>query len=325
MTYDFLLKEQKFAEISKVLTSGNLDGQDLKRWLTEDCAAGETALHKLVRHQPPASLVELLIKTLFELEKSEIALKTNAHDVLVSFESEMKQQCTDASADMVFLPEEAVDRRGRNPLHLAVEAGCKLSVVDRLLSGETCSMPAIAKDAYGRTPLHWACTNPSGGESPAHARSKQGSLRSLFGLSVSSRQDCNKSHCSSASLQTKDAARGKSISDMENMACVICRLTAVYPEAASIKDLDGFTPLDLAILSRASKPTLRFLRQAVKLHEKGQADCESTEETMDLSSDELPIGSLLVLCRNGFPERDDVSSIGWTDNSSVPPERAALI
>jgi len=118
------------------------------------------------------------------------------------------------------VPEDAVDINGKTPLHIAAAAGCSSHVVARLVSGISAVMPAVAKDVMGRHALHWACTNPNG---RAFARKKE-----LAG-------------------------------DADNSYRGIGLLIETYPEALCLMDMDGRTPMDLAILNGANERIVNLL------------------------------------------------------------------
>jgi ankyrin repeat protein len=91
-------------------------------------ANGKTSLHNILKYQPPAEIVHLLILRL--AEKSKIAI-----------------------------PEEVKDAEGRTPLHVAVAHGCHATVIHRLINGVSLVIPAVTKDNDDRLPLHLACLN----------------------------------------------------------------------------------------------------------------------------------------------------------------------
>jgi hypothetical protein len=106
-------------------------------------ANGKTTLHSILKYQPPAVIVHLLILRLSE--KSNIAV-----------------------------PEEFKDAEGRTPLHVAVAHGCHATVIHRLLDGISLVIPAVTKDNDGRLPLHLACLKEAcGGATLIKKQSKQ--------------------------------------------------------------------------------------------------------------------------------------------------------
>jgi hypothetical protein len=105
-------------------------------------ANGKTSLHNILKYQPPAEVVHLLILRLTE--------KTN-----------------------IAVPEEFKDAEGRTPLHVAVAHGCHATVIHRLLNGISLVIPAVIKDNDNRLPLHLACLNEARGSTSTKQKSKQ--------------------------------------------------------------------------------------------------------------------------------------------------------
>lgn len=97
--------------------------EENKEWLHE----AEYPLHQILAHQPPVSLVEIILR-----------YHTESH-----------------------VPEETLDVDGRTPLHVAAAHNCAVDVIERLLSGVSLVVPAFTKDSLDRYPLHWACCYPS--------------------------------------------------------------------------------------------------------------------------------------------------------------------
>lgn len=109
----------------------------------------------------------------------------------------------------ILAPEEVQNRQGQTPLHIAVEAGCDALIVEQLLRGINLVMPAVLRDEQGRTPLLLACTHPI---LASHWKRKRKS---------------NKHH-----------------NQLLNQYQVIQSLLQHYPEAATIADRHGKTPMD---------------------------------------------------------------------------------
>ena len=126
-----LAAKKKFDKVVKMISES-----EMKDWLPghslEDSASWplntSTPLHWVLQYQKvPLSAVERIIEIL--------QTKFN-----------------------ICIPEEFSDHMGRTPLHVAVaSACCSEEVMERLLQGETLVMPAITRDIWQRTPLHWAC------------------------------------------------------------------------------------------------------------------------------------------------------------------------
>ena len=277
VSFEHLASNQKFRAILKILNDEQMDQDVLRTWLNADRNDGETALHVLVRYQPPEKLVDLLAKKMIHLSDPETC-------------------CWNQNSDAVFIPENSRDDHGRTPLHIAAEAGCHFGVIDRLLEGETCVMPAVTKDDYGRFPLHWACANPSG-----IARGLSSRSRSSFRSFMSSSRRLAFSRRTSANKLSNPEL-------LENMINVIRMLLKVYPEAASVPDEDGMTPYRLAQHFQADSSVLEVLADAVKTYQKpgGSTMCEDSEFTAFELSVDLSRGST-----HGIDDiEDDVSSLG---------------
>jgi hypothetical protein len=143
-----LAKQQKFTEIGRILENDSI--WDVEAWLEEATDTpktghavnalpktaksykytnvwnGESALHLIVNHRPPVSLVDSLSRWI---------TKNNPG----------------------YVPEDAVDARGQTPLHIAVIQGCDVTVIDRLANSPSSTFPTTTMDDWRRCPLHWAC------------------------------------------------------------------------------------------------------------------------------------------------------------------------
>ena len=130
-----LAKSRKFDEIIEQLQTK--DSEELYRWLgiapndksndgiyEEDTIVCSLALHDVILQRPPASVVQLLIQTMKRLKPGHY-------------------------------PEAAIDENSQTALHVAVEVGCDMDVIQCLT--ETTDLPALTMDAAGRFPLHICC------------------------------------------------------------------------------------------------------------------------------------------------------------------------
>jgi hypothetical protein len=130
-----------------------------------------------------------------------------------------------------------------------------------LLSGITHILPAVTKDMFDRTPLHYACTN---GKEPKH----------------SNILPCH-----------------RKADDKENMFLTIRTLVRAYPEAVEIKDCDGKTPWDLALKHKAERRILYLLEAASLMrimHKDGPHHNSFTETSSEifLFDDESDISTI---------------------------------
>lgn len=180
-----------------------------------------------------------------------------------------------------FIPEDVPDNHGRTPLHVATAAGSHIHVVERLLEGDTFVMPAYTRDNFGRFPLHWACMNPSGQSNPFFSPHQ---------------------HMPYTAAQARNLRY--------NMIRMVRLLVDVYPEAASLADNKGMTPLDYAIQNNADAAIIQFLQMAIKSFQKKANKNDTTEvETQE--------SSVLEFSNNGFGQNDDMSSLGWEDDETT--------
>jgi len=125
-----LAQQHKWREIYDIFHRKD-DKYDYETWLRE-CSnrhSGQTALHLVMKHKPPRSVVTLMIRRMRKIDS-----KTT--------------------------PQSVRDNFGTTPLHIAVAVGCKVRVIEELLSGKRAPKdnPASMPDQSGRYPLHMACT-----------------------------------------------------------------------------------------------------------------------------------------------------------------------
>lgn len=137
-----LLKQRRFDEITEILQFQKqkylttwLAGGEGSETTHDDATAGDssssattttTAIHALIEHSAPESLVDLMLSKLSEFRRG-------------------------------YMPEASVDINGQTPLHIAAQRGSAIAVVRRLTA--TSELPALTMDAWGRFPLHYACMN----------------------------------------------------------------------------------------------------------------------------------------------------------------------
>lgn len=227
-------------------------------------------LHAVLRYRPPPAVVDALVRSL-------------QHD------------CS-TLAPGVLVPEEARETTlQQTPLHVAVASDCSLSVVERLLQGDSLVIPAMSKDGLHRFPLHWACA-PS---VPRHHHHKS-KARRMWGWQ----------------------RRGRA--DAEYRYDLIHYLLEQYPVAVVIPDVYQQTPLDYARHHKLPRSVLELLEEVAEEFEryspryKEDSPREHTEVTSMVSdSDHFnTVPDILI----ESPERtplaalwggdDDVSSLG---------------
>jgi hypothetical protein len=200
------------------------------------------------------------------------------------------------------VPEESLDEFGRTPLHVAVQAGCDEETVHRLLNGHGLVMPAVIQDENQQTPLHLAC---------ATSIVKKQKKKSVFAPNPTAMLKWHKRQ-------------------------VMLALMYEYPEACSVKDKYGKTPLDYAReqgLKDSSVNELERLSReyAVETPETACAPSQA-EIAANMSMADIPfiVPSLSGSCRDfhrcsilnledldhqDLPDASDVSTIG--DNEAV--------
>jgi len=125
-----LAQQHKWRDIYDILRRRD-NKYDLKIWLQE-CSnrhSGQTALHLVIKHKPPCSVVTLLIRQMRKNDKKKD-------------------------------PQSTPDKFGTTPLHIAVAVGCKVKVLEELLCGKHAPKdnPAAIADCSDRYPLHMACS-----------------------------------------------------------------------------------------------------------------------------------------------------------------------
>jgi hypothetical protein len=165
------------------------------------------------------------------------------------------------------IPEDATDALGRTPLHLAATYACHSDVIHRLSNGssaESLVTAALMLDAWQRCPLHWACS---------HKNARVGPDNNIF----------SKLRCQ---FNNED----------DDMVYSVSILIEAYPEATLIRDLDGMTPLDLALKYEADPKIIALVDFAAKRvsrgrqHKKGVWDNEVDSSWSTTEVDSFPKG-----------------------------------
>jgi Ankyrin repeats (3 copies) len=223
---------------------------ELDCWATDD--DGRTLLHRVMSFRPSPPVVDLIISRMT---------------------SSSSGSCSQLHQQRV-RPEDATDRYGMTPLHIAAASGASIDVVERLLRG-TVGSSALATDSMNRLPLHWACCNPSG-------LSPQMPRQGLF------------------------PACGATRRDSDNMLAIVQKLIKVYPQAVWMVDRDGATPFDLAAARRADTTMLVLLDITMKKTETKQRDTTEYSNTDLDSSLDIP----WEVSESFDPDADDMSTIG---------------
>ena len=288
-----LARKGDFAAISSLLQGACMKDQALYDWLNEKPTIKdeETALHRLLKHQPPVELVRQLREKLIQLHQGDHgSIKMKILDESnESNDENLPSQCQEET----FIIEEWLDSRGRNPLHIASASACHIHVIDLLLDGETCTMPAVWKDDFGRYPLHWICANPHGQT-----------------FSLKNEKSPNKK----LSRAARTSAYQKAVT---NVRRIIARLITIFPEALAIADKSGCMPLDLARSNKADTSIILLLDRSLSALRKLKSEhSENGNVWMDLSETTLEISNSTDDC-----DSDDVSSLGTFEQAErVSPD-----
>lgn len=181
-----LVHERKHFAIMYILLSNDVDVPRLIGGCSK--AVGEPFLHHLLKSSPNPELVELLL-------------------------AKMGDDDDDAM----------LDAEGRTALHVAAGFGCDSKVIKLLLEGNG-RIQASVRDNLNRTPLHWACFNPSG--------------------------------------LNKDGSGNPTSADPNSMLDTMALLLESYPEAIGMQDKKGRKPLDLAKRHHADAAVIELLEGA---------------------------------------------------------------
>jgi len=329
-----LAKKGEFDTIEQILQVSDL--VVLQKWLNQ--GPDTTALHELLRYRPSVQVVDRMARTL-----TIIKMKRQSIDVTVSFSS-----CSSSSSvgsHSIIYAEEAQDAQGRTPLHIAVAVGCDVNVVERLAGPPDVNMIsqsagivrknlAAIQDRRGRCPLHWACANPSGSfttpdfTAPAVPRSWR--MRNPVRTMQRWMQRLGGTHSARCPEQ-------KILSRMwqreENMHDIVHYLVRSYPQAVTVRDVNGLTPLDLAEQAKASEVilclvhgALGFLHHVQQQQQPQQISISSTQKSATNHADFGPMMMCLEISSrwnsgnaNDDNEGDDVSSLGSADAFRVTP------
>jgi hypothetical protein len=201
-----LARQGKFDELLHRLEQIDEDNPGPTRFGSMYITNSEEAafpLHAVLRFRPPVPVVDALIR------KLQLDCSTLAPGVLV--------------------PEESRESTlHQTPLHVAVASQCSLSVIERLLEGESLCIPSMTKDGLHRFPLHWACAMPHSAGRFSLQRSK----------------------------------------DVDYRWEVIHFLLDQYPVAAVIPDVYNQTPLDYARNNKLDMSIIDLVEQAAIEYER---------------------------------------------------------
>lgn len=190
--------------------------------------------------------------------------------------------------DQDSIPEIARDKEGMTPLHVAVARSCDVLVIEKFLCGKNASSQhnaAAIVDCQQRYPLHWACANPS----------------SLFKPTIST-------------LATD--------STIENKVRAISCLVVAYPIASDSKDASGWTPKTMAKIHRADRRILQLLEFATELCRKQSVNVAAEQKdphcsaSNDATHASTYVASVVnvpvkVITSESFEDDFDMSSVGW--------------
>ena len=291
-SFENMLRQGRLDEISAVLEAPQVRDPELMTWLNESCTGRETALHVLARYQANAKLVDLMVRTLKRLQISKASGRESA------------------SRSVICIPEDARDDVGRTPLHVAAASGSRVEVIDRLLGGEMLVMSTYTRDKFGRYPLHWACANPSGLPDP--------SIVDDF-PSFPSHKPFRKSSTRRPLLDLPKSESRRAKSRVHNMTFMIQMLISVHPEAVLVRDENGMTPYDLALVSDVDPVILNLLQSAIKLCRR-----DTTDETAGSTVEE---GVPVEVSHHSETLEDydsDISTIGGYDEDPLLQKQQAL-
>jgi len=257
--YTTLVRKRHFFKLVKTVTEG--EAQAVKEWLSAGggatCSSNPTTvLHILLKSQPPLFAVQRVIQAL----------------------------------GSSVVPEDAVDRQGRTPLHVAVTQNCDASVVARLTHGNGQYVSAYrALDNEKRTPLHCACMAVTSKPKNKLHNSRQGRVAFL----------CRPSGMDPASLNAQET---------------VVTLMNAYPAAAHMRDIHGKTPLDYAKERGGAPAIVRLLQEQTgptendnqKINSNSALQCSHRTEEVT----ETEVTSIAAYSYNHVEHSDDMSSLG---------------
>jgi hypothetical protein len=152
--------------------------------------------------------------------------------------------------------EEERDEKDKTPLHVAAIYSCDSRIIQLLLSGVSGTMPARMTDKAGNTPLHVACS-----------------------VNFDAFRKQNKA---------------KTLAEMNNATEIVTRLLRAYPEAATLTNKEGATPLDLATRHNGDARIINRLEFVQEAFAKGDQIISSEAFKIPLSSNEFSIVSRSV-------------------------------
>lgn len=165
------------------------------------------------------------------------------------------------------VPEDTRNASGETPLHVAVQHNCHVSIVRLLVKGMAGILPAVTKDDLLRYPLHWACE-----------------------------------HVDARNSKSKNQLSTSHEDDLVNLRKIINVLSRIEPMTVNLKDINGQTPLDLALASCVDEKIIKTLEEAAakarRRHDQWHSSLDNDYPNM-------------VECASGF--QDDASSVSWPE------------
>jgi ankyrin repeat protein len=169
------------------------------------------------------------------------------------------------------------------------------ALLDRLASDQVVVRPLTALDSHGRTPLHIAVAK---GCAYTTVRLL------LLPLAINTRDYDGRFPLHWACVTTSSSRSFLNRKAVKNSIRIVSELIEFRPEAVSMRDAHGETPLDLAMRYSLDRRIINLLRLAAR---KTKAQMSTVESSGDDSSGlDIP----LEIC-NGDDDDDDLSSVGF--------------